>query len=60
MTDFAEMRTLDIWYARLSEQDLMTAIDRRSTSRQDGERQGDRRPRRSEGAPRRRPEGAHP
>ena len=26
MAEFAEMSTLDIWYARLSEQDLMTAI----------------------------------
>ena len=26
MTDFAEMRTLDVWYTRLSEQELMTAI----------------------------------
>ncbi len=27
MAEFAEMRTLDIWYARLSEQDLMQQID---------------------------------
>lgn len=27
MADFAEMRTLDIWYSRLSEQDLMQQID---------------------------------
>ena len=26
MAEFAEMSTMDIWYARLSEQDLMTAI----------------------------------
>jgi uncharacterized protein (DUF2252 family) len=26
MTEFADMRTLDIWYARLSEQELMTGI----------------------------------
>ncbi len=26
MTEFAEMRTLDIWYTRLSEQDLMSGI----------------------------------
>ena len=27
MADFAEMRTLDIWYAHLSEQDLLGAMD---------------------------------
>src|SRR3954452_10690358 len=27
MGEFAEMGTMDIWYARLSEQDLMTAVD---------------------------------
>ena len=27
MAEFAEMRTMDIWYARLSEQDLLGAID---------------------------------
>jgi uncharacterized protein (DUF2252 family) len=27
MAEFAEMRTLDIWYSRLSEQDLMQQID---------------------------------
>ena len=27
MTKFASMRTLDIWYARLSEQELMSAMD---------------------------------
>ncbi len=26
MAEFAEMRTLDIWYARLSEQEIMAAI----------------------------------
>jgi uncharacterized protein (DUF2252 family) len=27
MANFAEMRTMDIWYARLSEQDLLSAVD---------------------------------
>src|SRR5689334_18758795 len=27
MTEFAGMRTMDVWYARLSEQDIMAAID---------------------------------
>src|SRR5262249_34482593 len=27
MTGFAAMNTLDVWYARLSEKDLLTAID---------------------------------
>jgi Uncharacterized protein conserved in bacteria (DUF2252). len=27
MAEFAQMRTMDIWYARLSEQELMSAID---------------------------------
>src|SRR6201997_60667 len=30
MTEFADMRTLDIWYARLSEQELMTGIKKAS------------------------------
>jgi len=37
MAGFAEMRTLDVWYARLSEQDLMQQIDvaTRAIKRQD-------------------------
>ena len=27
MAEFAQMRTMDIWYAHLSEQDLMSALD---------------------------------
>ena len=27
MAEFAQMRTMDIWYAHLSEQELMAAID---------------------------------
>ena len=56
MAEFAEMRTMDIWYARLSEQDLMDAIDaaaapskrRRQEAGEDGARRARRR------APRRR------
>ena len=32
MAEFAEMPTLDIWYARLSEQDLMRALDEAARS----------------------------
>ena len=41
MTEFAEMRTMDIWYARLSEQDLMSAIDAAARdAMQGGEEEG--------------------
>ena len=32
MASFAEMRTMDVWYARLSEQDLLAVIDAASRS----------------------------
>ena len=48
MAEFAEMPTLDIWYARLSEQDLMRAIDEAATRAEDAKRTSGwrRRPRR--------------
>ena len=66
MAEFAEMRTMDIWYARLSEQDLMTAIDscaaaaRRRKAQEEGgegaEKSGEED--RAEGAHPRQPAGA--
>ena len=38
MAEFAEMRTMDIWYARLSEQELMGAMERFTASEIEGER----------------------
>lgn len=35
MIDFAQMRTMDIWYARLSEQELMTAINTAASTQKD-------------------------
>jgi len=32
MTQFGEMRTLDVWYARLSEQDLLNALEAAASS----------------------------
>ena len=57
MARFAEMRTMDIWYARLSAQDLLDAIDAAATLLE-GRRQeaGARRRRRT---PRRTPQKAH-
>ena len=37
MAEFAEMRTLDVWYARLSEQELMSVI---KDAKRDLERDG--------------------
>ena len=35
MAEFAQMRTMDIWYARRSEQDLMSALDSAAGSQKD-------------------------
>ena len=60
MAEFAEMRTLDIWYARLSEQELMTAI-KNVRARHGTRGQARRRRRRLEkSAEKTGPEGAHP
>ena len=44
MGEFAEMGTMDIWYARLSEQELMTAVDNAARSLKPTEKKGRVRP----------------
>ena len=51
MAEFAQMRTMDIWYAHLSEQDLMAAVDTAGGQREEARRRRRRRrmPRRPRG-----------
>ena len=46
MAEFAEMRTMDIWYAHQSEQDLMDAMTAITGSLKGAEREAGARPRR--------------
>ena len=59
MAEFAQMRTMDIWYAHLSEQDLMAALDTAAAS-QKGKAQKKAAQGAAKAAQEGRPEGAHP
>ena len=60
MADFAEMRTMDVWYSRLSEQDILAAAQAAQSSKKRGQgtapwRQGGEGRATSARRPRRRP-----
>ncbi len=55
MAEFAEMRTLDVWYSRITAQDVMDAIAQATRGQQDQGRQAPREERGGDGT-----EGTHP